>query len=88
MALLAPVPVPGAALPVLLPRALRALTLRQTRPGTPRAPFFFLIIEFVGTVVRCTVAAGSGAINHYAGGGPIGRTAAVITPGAVVMAMI
>ena len=88
MALLAPEPVPGAALPVLLPRALRALTLRQTRPGTPRAPFFFLIIEFVGTVVLVTVAAGSGAINHYAGGGPIGRTAAAITPGAVVMAMI
>ena len=27
-------------------------------------------------------------INHYAGGGPISRTAAVIAPGAVVMAMI
>ena len=62
--------------------------LRQACLGTPRAPFFFLIIEFVGTVVLVTVAAGSGAINHYAGGGPIGRTAAAITPGAVVMAMI
>ena len=39
-------------------------------------------------MVLVTVAAGSGAINHYAGGGPIGRTAAAITPGAVVMAMI
>jgi hypothetical protein len=62
--------------------------LRQACLGTPRAPFFFLIIEFVGTVVLVTVAAGSGAINHYAGGGPISRTAAAITPGAVVMAMI
>jgi len=34
------------------------------------------------------VAAGSGVINHYTGGGPISRTAAVIAPGAVVMAMI
>jgi aquaporin Z len=47
-----------------------------------------LIIEFVGTFVLVTVAAGSGVINHYAGGGPISRTAAVIAPGAVVMAMI
>jgi aquaporin Z len=35
-----------------------------------------------------TVAAGAGVINHYAGGNPISRTAAVIAPGAVVMAMI
>ena len=35
-----------------------------------------------------TVAAGAGVINHYVGGGPISRTAAVIAPGAVVMAMI
>src|SRR5450755_5070103 len=47
-----------------------------------------LIIEFLGTFVVVTVAAGSGVINHYAGGGPISRTAAVIAPGAVVMAMI
>jgi aquaporin Z len=47
-----------------------------------------LIIEFVGTFVLVTVAAGSGVINHYAGGNPISRTAAVIAPGAVVMAMI
>ena len=47
-----------------------------------------LIIEFVGTFFLVTVAAGSGVINHYAGGGPISRTAAVIAPGAVVMAMI
>jgi aquaporin Z len=38
--------------------------------------------------VLVTVAAGSGVINHYAGGGPISRTAAVIAPGAAVMAMI
>jgi aquaporin Z len=47
-----------------------------------------LIIEFVGTFVLVTVAAGAGVINHYVGGGPISRTAAVIAPGAVVMAMI
>jgi aquaporin Z len=47
-----------------------------------------LIIEFLGTAILVTVAAGSGVVNHYAGGGPISRTAAVIAPGAVVMAMI
>jgi aquaporin Z len=77
---------------ILLPAGFiasaRALTFVRPARGTPRTPFFFLIIEFVGTVVLVTVAAGSGAINHYAGGGPISRTAAAITPGAVVMAMI
>jgi len=47
-----------------------------------------VIIEFVGTFVLVTVAAGAGVINHYTGGGPISRTAAVIAPGAAVMAMI
>jgi aquaporin Z len=47
-----------------------------------------LIVEFIGTFILVTVAAGSGVINHYAGGDPISRTAAVIAPGAVVMAMI
>jgi aquaporin Z len=47
-----------------------------------------LIIEFVGTFILVTVAAGSGVINHYVGTDPISRTAAVIAPGAVVMAMI
>jgi aquaporin Z len=47
-----------------------------------------LIVEFLGTFVLVTVAAGSGVINHYVGGGPISRTAAVVAPGAVVMAMI
>ncbi len=47
-----------------------------------------LIIEFIGTFILVTVAAGSGVINHYVGGTPISRTAAVIAPGAVVMAMI
>ena len=47
-----------------------------------------LIIEYLGTFILVTVAAGSGVINHYVGGGPISRTAAVIAPGAVVMAMI
>jgi aquaporin Z len=47
-----------------------------------------VIIEFVGTFILVTVAAGAGVINNYAGGGPISRTAAVIAPGAAVMAMI
>ncbi len=47
-----------------------------------------LIVEFLGTFILVTVAAGSGVINHYAGNDPISRTAAVIAPGAVVMAMI
>jgi aquaporin Z len=47
-----------------------------------------LFVAFVGTFVLVTVAAGLGVINHYVGGGPISRTAAVIAPGAVVMAMI
>jgi aquaporin Z len=47
-----------------------------------------VIIEFVGTFILVTVAAGSGVINPYLGAGPISRTAAVIAPGAVVMAMI
>ncbi|MGO8871920.1 MAG: MIP/aquaporin family protein [Acidimicrobiales bacterium] len=47
-----------------------------------------VIIEFIGTFFLVTVAAGAGVINHYVGGGPISRTAAVIAPGAVVMAMI
>jgi aquaporin Z len=47
-----------------------------------------VIIEFVGTFILVTVAAGSGVINHYVGNDPISRTAAVIAPGAVVMAMI
>ena len=54
----------------------------------PRPLWIRVIIEFLGTFVLVTVAAGAGVINHYAGGGPISRTAAVIAPGAVVMAMI
>ena len=47
-----------------------------------------VIIEFCGTFLLVMVAAGSGVINHYAGGDPISRTAAVIAPGALVMALI
>ncbi len=57
-------------------------TLRQ------RPLWIRLIIEFPGTFVLVTVAAGAGVINHYAGGDPISRAAAVIAPGAAVMAMI
>ncbi len=53
----------------------------------PRPLWIRLIIEFLGTFVLVTVAAGSGVINHSVGGGPISRTAAVIAPGAVVMAI-
>src|ERR1022692_2518770 len=47
-----------------------------------------VIIEFLGTFLLVTVAAGSGVINNYAGGDPISRAAAVIAPGALVMALI
>jgi aquaporin Z len=47
-----------------------------------------VIIEFAGTFLLVTVAAGSGVINHYAGGNPVSRAAAVIAPGALVMALI
>jgi MIP family channel proteins len=47
-----------------------------------------LIIEFAGTFLLVTVAAGAGVINHYAGGNLITRTAAVVAPGALVMALI
>jgi aquaporin Z len=47
-----------------------------------------VIVEFLGTFILVTVAAGSGVINHYVGTDPISRVAAVIAPGAIVMAMI
>jgi aquaporin Z len=47
-----------------------------------------VIVEFLGTFVLVTVAAGAGVINHYAGDTPVSRAAAVIAPGAAVMAMI
>jgi aquaporin Z len=47
-----------------------------------------VIIEFLGTALLVTVAAGAGVINRYAGGNPISRTAAVVAPGALVMALI
>jgi aquaporin Z len=47
-----------------------------------------LIIEYLGTTLLVLVAAGSGVINQYVGGGPISRTAAVVAPGALVMALI
>ena len=70
-----------------LSRADRVARVRMPGPR-PRPLWIRLIIEFLGTFILVTVAAGSGVINHYAGGGPISRTAAVIAPGAVVMAMI
>ena len=47
-----------------------------------------VIIEFAGTFLLVTVAAGAGVINRYAGGDQVTRTAAVIAPGALVMALI
>jgi aquaporin Z len=47
-----------------------------------------VIIEFLGTASLVIVAAGSGVINKYVGGMPISRTAAVVAPGALVMALI
>jgi aquaporin Z len=47
-----------------------------------------VIIEYLGTFLLVTVAAGSGVINEYTGGTPVTRTAAVIAPGAIVMALI
>jgi aquaporin Z len=47
-----------------------------------------VIVEYIGTFFLVTVAAGAGVINHYTGGGTVSRTAAVIAPGALVMALI
>jgi MIP family channel proteins len=47
-----------------------------------------LIIEFLGTFLLVIVAAGSGVINHYAGGQPVTRAAAFVAAGALVMALI
>src|ERR1700757_429761 len=67
----------------------RRYLIRFEEDATRERPLWIrLIIEFLGTAVLVTVAAGSDVINHYVGGGPISRTAAVIAPGAVVMAMI
>jgi aquaporin Z len=54
----------------------------------PRPLWIRLIIEFAGTFLLVTVAAGAGVINQYAGGGPITRAAAVVAPGLLVMALI
>ncbi len=55
---------------------------------TSRPLWIRLIIEFLGTFLLVTVAAGAGVIDHYAGGGVISPAAAVIAPGALVMALI
>ena len=59
----------------------RYLILFEEDTLRPRPLWIRLIIEFLGTFVLVTVAAGSGVINQYTGGGPISRTAAVIAPG-------
>ncbi|CAN5727654.1 MAG: MIP/aquaporin family protein [Ilumatobacteraceae bacterium] len=45
-------------------------------------------VELIGTFLLTLVAAGPGVINSYVGGSPIGQAAAVIAPGALVMAFI
>ena len=57
-------------------------TLRQ------RPLWIRLIVEFLGTFVLVTVAAGGRRDQPLRRRGPINRTAAVIAPGAVVMAMV
>lgn len=49
-----------------------------------------ILIEFAGTFLLVTVAAGVGVINQYVGGtpSPISRAAAVVAPGLLVMALI
>jgi len=67
----------------------RSYLLRFEEDTLKQRPLWIrLIIEFLGTFVLVTVAAGSGVINAYVGGSPITRAAAVIAPGAVVMALI
>jgi MIP family channel proteins len=70
--------------------AIRRRYLIRFEEDTLRArPLWIrLIIEFAGTFLLVTVAAGAGVINHYVGGGPVTRAAAVIAPGALVMALI
>ena len=78
-----------APLRIQMPGMLRRYLIRfEEDTLRPRPLWIRLIIEFLGTFVLVTVAAGSGMISHYAGGNPVSRTAAVIAPGAVVMAMI
>jgi aquaporin Z len=45
-------------------------------------------VELIGTFLLTLVAAGPGVINTYVGDAPIGQAAAVIAPGALVMAFI
>jgi len=67
----------------------RSYLLRFEEDTLKQRPLWIrVIIEFLGTFLLVTVAAGSGVINGYAGGGPISRSAAVIAPGALVMALI
>ena len=70
--------------------ALRRRYLVQFEEDTLRErPLWIrVIVEFIGTFVLVTVAAGAGVINQYAGNTPVSRAAAVIAPGAAVMAMI
>jgi aquaporin Z len=47
-----------------------------------------LIVEFLGSAMLVTVAAGAGVIDRYAGGNQVPRAAAVAAPGALIVALI
>ena len=74
--------------PEPMPFASRSLIRFEEETLRHRPLWLRVIAEFLGTFILVTVAAGAGVINHYAGGNPISRTAAVLAPGMVVMAMI
>ncbi len=80
---------PSSAGPPTDAEALGRHYLRRFEEDMQQRPLWIrVLIEFVGTAALVLVAAGSGVINNYAGGDPISRTAAVVAPGAVVMALI
>ncbi|NUO50502.1 MAG: hypothetical protein HOV80_16730 [Polyangiaceae bacterium] len=57
-------------------------------PHLDRSLIVRALAELFGTALLVFVAAGAGVIDAYAGGGVISRGAAVIAPGALVMALI
>ncbi|MGI9007020.1 MAG: aquaporin [Streptosporangiaceae bacterium] len=68
-------------------RSDRSPLARPDRTTSCRRSCCCFTFSFIGTFVLVTVAAGSGVINDHVGDTPVTRAAAVIAPGAVVMAM-
>jgi aquaporin Z len=62
--------------------------VRFERDLRERPLWIRVVIELLGTCLLVIVAAGAGVINHYVGNNPISRSAAVVAPGALVMALI